>query len=58
MFLMIEINRRVYLDAEEKPDMDQLGKLRSLIRQLAAGWLEPGIVKQHLTSTPERCDRM
>lgn len=52
MFLMIEINRRVYLDAEEKPDMDQLGKLRSLIRQLAAGWLELGIVKQHLTSTP------
>ena len=52
MFLMIEINRRVYLDAEEKPDMDQLGKLRSLIRKITAGWLEQGSVKQHLTSTP------
>ena len=53
MFLMIEINRRVYLDAEEKPDMDQLGKLRSLIRQIAAVWMKQGeSVKQHLTPTP------
>ena len=53
MFLMIEINRRVYLDAEKKPDMDQLGKLRSLIRQIAAVWMKQGeSVKQHLTPTP------
>lgn len=54
--VMIEINRRVFLDAEDRPDMDQLGKLRSLIRHIAADWLEQGSVKQHLTSTPERCD--